>query len=60
MTAFGSILLQIVVMEVPVLSKYLKTSPIPYSHMSMLLLFALLILIVMEGYKLIRYSKKGK
>lgn len=59
-TAFGSILLQIIVMEVPVLSSYLKTSPIPYSHMSMLLLFALLILIIMEGYKLIRYSKKGK
>ena len=60
MTVFGSILLQIVVMEVPLLSKYLKTQPIPYSHMFMLLLFAMIILIVMEIYKLIRYSKKRK
>ncbi len=53
-TAFGSILLQIIVMEVPVFSKYLKTSSIEYSHMFMLLLFALGILIVMEIFKMIR------
>ena len=57
-TAFGSILLQIIVMEVPALSMYLKTSPIPYQHMFMLMLFGLGILIVMEIYKMIRYSKK--
>ena len=59
-TAFGSILLQIIVMEVPTLSSYLKTSPIPYSHMFVLLLFGLIILIVMEVYKMIKYSKKDK
>lgn len=57
-TTFGSILLQIIVMEVPLLSKYLKTVPISYSDMFMLLLFAMIILIVMEIYKLIRYPKK--
>ena len=59
-TAFGSILLQIIVMEIPVLSGYLKASPIPYTHMFILLLFGMIILIVMEIYKLIRYSKKDK
>ena len=52
-TAFGSIILQIVVMEVPVLSNYLKTVPVPYTHMFVLLLYAFVILIVMEIYKLI-------
>lgn len=59
-TAFGSILLQIIVMEVPTLSKYLKTSPVPYSYMFMLLLFSLGILIVMEIYKLVKYRKVSK
>ena len=57
-TAFGSILLQIIVMEVPFLSKFLKTSSIPYQHIFMLLLFGLTILIIMEIYKLLKYSKK--
>lgn len=58
-TVFGSILLQIVVMEVPVLSTFLKTSPIPYSDMLVLLFFALLILISMELYKILKYRKKN-
>ena len=58
LTAIGSILLQIIVMEVPVLSKFLKTSPIPYQHMFFLVLFAIAILIIMEAYKLIRYFKR--
>ena len=57
-TIFGSILLQIIVMEVPILSHYLKTSPMPYTDMFMLLLYGIIILIVMEIYKLIRHSKK--
>ncbi len=57
-TVFGSILLQIIVMEVPQLSKYLKTTSIPYSDMFILLLFGMIILVVMETYKLIKYSKK--
>ena len=58
LTAFGSILLQIIVMEVPVLSNFLKTSPIPYQHIFLLISYAMVILIAMEVYKLIRYSKK--
>ena len=46
--------------KLPVLSGYLKAKPIPYPHMFMLALFAMTILIVMEIYKLIRYSKKRK
>jgi magnesium-transporting ATPase (P-type) len=60
LTIFGSILLQVIVMEVPVLSKFLKTSPIPYSHMFILLFFALTILIAMELYKQIKYKKITK
>ena len=58
LTAFGSIFLQIIVMEIPSLSKYLKASPIPYPHVFVLLLFGMIILLVMEMYKVIRYSKK--
>ena len=60
LTALGSILLQIIVMEVPVLSKFLKTTSMSYSHMFMLMLFALGILIVMEIYKMIRQYKTHK
>ena len=55
LTIIGSIMLQIVVMEVPVLSSFLKTSPVPFNHMILLLCFAIIILIAMELYKLIRY-----
>ena len=58
LTVFGSILLQIVVMEVPYLSALLKTSTIPYQHIFLLISYAVVILIAMEIYKLIRYSKK--
>ena len=60
LTVFGSILLQIVVMEVPYLSSLLKTETIPYQHIFILISYAMVILIAMEIYKLIRYSKKDK
>lgn len=56
-TIFGSIILQIIVMEVPALGRFLKISPIPYNHIFILISFALTILIAMEIYKLIRYKK---
>ena len=59
-TAFGSVILQIIVMEVPQLSNFLKTSIIPYQHMFLLVSYAMIILIAMEIYKLIRYSKKNR
>ena len=59
-TVFGSILLQIIVMETPLLNNLLKVSSIPYSHIFMLMLIGLVILIIMEIYKILRYSKKNK
>ena len=56
-TIIGSILLQILVMEVPILTKLLQTSPIPYLHLFILIILALPILTVMEAYK---YFKKKK
>lgn len=53
-TIIGSILLQIIVMEVPLFSTFLKTSTVPYTDMFELLLFSSLILILMETYKFIR------
>ena len=56
-TIIGSILLQILVMETPFLSRFLQTSQVPYLHMIILFLIALPILTVMEIYK---YFKKRK
>lgn len=53
----SAIVLQIIVMEVPVLSKFLQTSSVPILHMVWLLLFSFIILIVMELYKRLRYRK---
>ena len=55
-TIIGSIILQIIVMEVPVLSQFLQTTTVPYLHMIYLFAFALIVFIVMEVYKLIRYK----
>ncbi len=59
-TVLGSIILQVIVMEVPVLSKFLKASPIPYAHMFILVAFALIILIAMEVFKMIKMNFKKK
>ena len=58
LTIVGSILLQIVVMEVPFLSRFLQTMQIPYLHLLVLLLLALPILTVMELYKHLKKLKK--
>ncbi len=55
-TIIGSIILQVIVMEVPVLSKFLQASTVPYSHLIYLFAFSLIVFIVMEIYKLIRYK----
>lgn len=54
----GSIILQIIVMEVPLLSNFLQTQVIPYRHMFVLISLALIILVVMEIYKIIKYRKE--
>ena len=59
-TVFGSILLQVIVMEIPVLSSFLKASTISYSRIFILIAFALIILVAMEVYKLLRYHHYKK
>ena len=61
LTVLGSIGLQILIMEVPFLSGFLKVSSIPVSHLLVLMVVSFIILIVMEIYKLIKsikYSEK--
>lgn len=48
----SSIILQILVMEVPILSSILKTNSIPFIHLIFLFLVSLTILFVMELYKI--------
>ena len=54
-TIVGSIILQIIVMEVGSLSKFLQASTVPYLHMIYLFGFASIVFVVMEIYKLIKY-----
>ena len=54
-----SILLQIIVMEVNFFSKFLQTSRIPITHLIMLFLVAIVVLIIMEIYKLINSTIKN-
>ncbi len=53
LAVFSSILLQVIIMEVPFLSHLMKTESVPYHHMFLLLLAALPILVIMEVFKLI-------
>lgn len=57
-TIVGSILLQVIIMEVPFLSRFLQTEQVPYEHMIILFLLALPILTVMELYKHLKKNKK--
>ena len=52
-----SVLLQIIVMEIPFLSKLLKTTSIPFIHIIYLALIASSVLIILEIYKKINYKK---
>ena len=53
-----SVLLQIIVMEVPFLSAFLQTTSVPFSHLIFLFLTASSVLVLMEIYKIIKYRKK--
>ena len=50
----GSMILGILMMEVPILSVFLKTSPVPYMHILYLLSVGFVILIILEIYKMIK------
>lgn len=52
-----SLLLQVAVMEIPILSRFLKTSSIPLIECLELFLFSLIIIIVLEIYKMIKRNK---
>ncbi|MBQ7140241.1 MAG: HAD-IC family P-type ATPase [Bacilli bacterium] len=56
----SSIILQVIVMEVPVMSKFLQTVSIPFINLVYLFLLALIVLVVMEIYKKIKYRSKNK
>lgn len=56
----GSIILQIIIMEVPLFSTFLQTTTVPISTMIILFLLSCIILIVMEIYKVIKRNKVCK
>ena len=51
----GSLLLGIIVIEIPFFSALLQTSGVPYSDIFVLFCYGLIILIIMECYKKIKY-----
>lgn len=57
---FFSILLQIIVMEVPILSKFLQTTSVPFLHLIYLFLIAMIILVIVEIYKkIVSFKRKA-
>lgn len=52
----ASILLQVIVMEIPVASRFLQTVSIPIINLGYLFLLSLLVLVIMEIYKKIKYK----
>lgn len=56
----ATILLQIIVMEIPFMTKLLQTTSIPIIHLIYLFIISLIILIIMELYKLINNLIKNK
>lgn len=55
----SSIIIQVIVMEVPILSEFLKTTSIPIIHLGYLFVIASLVLIIMEIYKKINNKEKN-
>ena len=56
-TILGTIILQMIVMEVPILSRFLQTYDVPNLHLVILFVVSLPIILIMEMYK---YVKKHK
>ncbi len=57
MTIIGAILLQMIVMEVPILSEFLKTHTVPFIDIIKLFLISTIIILIMEIYKKIKLKK---
>lgn len=53
-TVVSAILLQFMVSEIPILSKFFKIKSIPFNHLLILFIYSTIILIIMEIYKLIK------
>ena len=59
-TIIGAIILQVIVMEVPFLSEFLNTTTVPIVDMLKLFVFSLIIILVMEIFKVIKNKiRKG-
>lgn len=58
-TIVGSILLQIIVGRVPVLSKLLQTQSVPFLDMIFLLVLSTTIIVIMEFYKILKIKKSS-
>ncbi len=52
----SSIILQIIVMEVPILSKFLQTTSIPFIELIYLFVIAIFVLLIVELYKKLKYK----
>lgn len=59
-SVLGATLLQIIVMEVEVLSKFLKTTKMPILHIVYMFLLSIPVLIIMELFKYLKFSKKSQ
>ncbi len=59
-TIILAIILQVIIMEVPLFSHFLKTESIPFIHLVFLFILSLTILFIMELYKLIKNLLKNK
>ncbi len=57
-SVLGATILQIIVMEVDILSAFLKTTKMPIFHIIYMFLLSIPILIVMELFKYLKFSKK--
>ena len=51
-----ALVLQFIIMEVPLMSQFLKTESIPIHHLIILFFISLIVLFVMELYKLFKYK----
>lgn len=56
-TIVGTIILQMIVMEVPVLSRFLQTYDVPNLHLILLFIISLPVILLMELYKIIKKRK---
>ena len=57
-TVVSAVILQILVSEIPILSGFFKIEPVPVIHLVLLVLYAAIILLIMEIYKLNERRKK--